>query len=152
MSTFVPQQVTRTYVQTLAGPPDRILPLLTPEGERHWAEGWDPTVLHDAPGRDGTVFVTRAHGHADTLWLLVRYDEVRGYVRYYRITPDSNVTELDVALRAVSPGVTQATVRYTYTGLSDEGNRLVASRTEEYYREFMMGWETALNRYLNATA
>jgi len=84
MTEFTPHQVTRTYTQTLAGTPERILPLLTPEGERARAEGWNPTVLFDAPGRDGTVFLTR---DPETLWLLVRYDAARGYVRYYRITP-----------------------------------------------------------------
>ena len=149
MTEFVPRQVTRTYTQTLAAPPERILPLLTPEGERAWAEGWDPTVLFDAPGKGGTVFVT---SDPDTLWLLERYDAARGYVRYYRITPDSNVTELDIVLRLVAPEVTEATVRYTYTGLSETGNALVASRTEEYYLGFMRHWEDALNRYLTATA
>ena len=54
MTEFIPRQVTRTYTQTLAATPERILPLLTPEGERDWAERWDPTVLFAAPGRDGT--------------------------------------------------------------------------------------------------
>jgi len=62
------------------------------------------------------------------------------------------VTELDVALRPVAADVTEATVRYTYTGLSEQGNALVASRTEEYYLGFMKHWEDALNRYLTATA
>src|SRR5262249_21989023 len=54
---FAPRQVTRTYVQSLAAPPDRILPLLTPLGERAWADGWDPTILHAAPAPGaGTVF------------------------------------------------------------------------------------------------
>ena len=54
--------------------------------------------------------------------------------------------------RPVAPDVTEATVRYTYTGLSETGNALVASRTEEYYLGFMQNWEDALNRYLTATA
>ncbi len=146
---FAPRQVTRVYVQHLAAAPDRILPLLTPLGERAWAEGWDPTILHAAPEPGpGTVFTTRHPGRPDTLWLMEEYDPARHRVRYVRVTPGSDVTQLDIALEAAGDDRTAATVRYTYTGFTEEGNALVASITEETYAHHLREWETALNHFL----
>jgi CubicO group peptidase (beta-lactamase class C family) len=146
---FAPRQVTRVYTQSLAATPDRILPLLTPLGERAWAEGWDPKILYTAPEPGtGTVFLTGHPGHADTLWLLEEYDPARHRVRYVRITPGSDVTQLEIVLEATTEDRTAATVRYTYTGFTDAGNALVAEMTEEHYARRLREWETALNHFL----
>src|SRR5262249_57429491 len=138
-----------TYVQSLAAPPDRILPLLTPLGERAWADGWDPTILHAAPEPGaGTVFVTRHAGRADTLWLLEEYDPARHRVRYVRVTPGSDVTELAIALEAAGADRTSATVSYTYTGFTPTGNALVDDMTEEHYAHRLRQLATALNHFL----
>ena len=55
-----PERVSHTYEQHLAAPPDRVLPLLTPLGERAWAVGWDPQMRWEPPGGGaGTLFVIR---------------------------------------------------------------------------------------------
>ena len=148
---FSPARVSRVYTQSLAAPPERILPLLTPLGERAWAGGWDPVILFEAPPPgDGTVFATRHPGQPDTIWLLEAFDRAGRHVRYLHVTPGSDVTEIDIALApsAGAPDRTDAVVRYTYTGLSERGNALVASMTEEHYRRFMSEWEQELNAYL----
>jgi hypothetical protein len=148
-----PTQVSRVYVQALAGTPAQILPVLTPIGEKAWAAGWDPVLRHEAaPPGEGTLFVTRHPGEPDTVWLLERFDAAAGHVRYLHVTPGSDVTEIDIQLRAVGPGRTEAEVRYTYTGFTERGNALVAARTDEYYRRFMVEWEEQLNRYLATLA
>jgi hypothetical protein len=45
-------------------------------------------------------------------------------------------------------GNTKARVRYTYTGLSAEGNREVEGFDENWFRQKMQGWEAAINHYL----
>jgi len=150
--TFTPRQVSRVYTQSLAAAPEEILPLLTPIGEKAWAEGWDPVMRHEAPvPGDGTLFATRHPGQPDTIWLLERFDPVGLQVRYLHVTPGSDVTEIDIALRpGGAPDRTEAVVRYTYTGFSERGNALVDAMTEEHYRGFMIEWEEQLNRYLAA--
>jgi hypothetical protein len=146
---FAPSQVTRVYTQSLAATPDRILPLLTPLGERAWAEDWDPTILYATPEPGaGTVFATHHPGRPDTVWVLEEYDPARHRVRYVRITPGSDVTQLEIVLEAVAADRTAATVRYTFTGFTQEGNALVASMTEEHYAHRLREWETELNHFL----
>ena len=148
---FAPRQVSHSYTQSLSAPPDEIMPLLTPLGEKAWCHGWDPVILFDAPAPgDGTLFATRRPGEPDTIWLLESFDAAGRHVRYLHVTPGSDVTEIDVALREApgAPDRTEATVRYTYTGLSERGNALVAATTAERYRRFMVEWEQELNGYL----
>jgi hypothetical protein len=148
---FRPRRVSRVYVQSLAGTPGRIMPLLTPLGEKAWAHGWDPVMLHEAPLGVGSVFSIRHPSKPDTIWLLETFDPA-GHVRYLHMTPGSDVTEIDIRLRAAGADRTDAEVRYTYTGLSDSGNALVDSWTEARYRDFMIEWEDELNRYLTGAA
>ena len=135
------------YTQHLVAPPDRVLPLLTPIGEKAWARGWDPTILHDAPGLVGTVFRTSAAGRPDTIWLCERY--APDGVRYTRVTPGSDVTEIEVALAATSAGC-DATVRYTFTTIGALGAAVVDRFTSAYWLELMRTWEEDLNRCLRA--
>lgn len=147
---FQPRQVTRSYEQRLAAPPERILPLLTPVGEKAWAPGWEPEVLFRPPaGEEGTVFATR-HGHAGkvTLWRMEEMDLAARRVRYVHVTAGVEVTELEIVLQPDGPERTLARVTYTFTGLSAEGNHEVEKQTEAHYAQWMKEWETELNHFL----
>jgi len=144
-----PQRVSRTYDQHLEAPPDRILPLLTPLGERAWAPGWEPEMRWEPPGGGaGTLFVVRHSGQPDAVWLLDTWEPASGHVHYVHVTPGSDVTEIDIRLRPEGKDGAVATVRYTWTALGPPGTALVESKTEEEYRRAMRHWELALNHYL----
>jgi len=144
------ERVSHVYEQHLEAPPERVLPLLTPLGERSWASGWEPDLRWEPPGGGaGTLFVTRHHtGHPDTLWLLDTWEPDAGHVHYVHVTPGSDVTEIDIRLRADGKARTVATVRYTWTALGEPGLALVRSKTPESYRRFMQEWERELNHFL----
>jgi hypothetical protein len=142
---FQPRQVTRSYEQTLAAPPERILPLLTAVGEKAWAPGWEPRVLYRPPeGDQGTVFMTAER----TLWRMEEMDLEARRVRYVHVTAGVEVTELEIVLQPDGPERTRARVTYTFTGLSEAGNRGVDEQTEEHYAKWMREWETELNHFL----
>jgi hypothetical protein len=145
-----PERVSHVYEQHLAATPDRVLPLLTPLGERAWASGWEPDLRWEPQGGGaGTLFVTRHHtGHPDTVWLLDTWEPGAGHVHYLHVTPGSDVTEIDIRLRPEGKDRTVATVRYTWTALGEPGVALVRSKTPESYRRFMQEWERELNHYL----
>jgi hypothetical protein len=161
------ERVSHHYEQHLEATPERVLPLLTPLGERAWASGWDPDVRWEPPaGGAGTLFVTRHPGHPaphetpeargsavarpgpDTVWLLYTWEPETGHVQYIHVTPGSDVTEIDIRLRPDGKDRTVATVRYTWTALGEPGLALVRSKTPESYRRFMQEWERELNHYL----
>ncbi len=145
----VAERVSHGYDQHLAAPPDRVLPLLTPLGERAWAAGWEPEIRWEPPaGRAGTLFVTRHTGQPETVWLLDAWDEAAGHVHYLHVTPGSDLTEIDIRVRPEGEGGSIATVRYTWTALGPPGVALVRRKTPEDYLRAMRHWEAALNHHL----
>ena len=56
----------------------------TPEGERGWAPGWDPSYPEGTPSEaPGTVFIT-SHGDQDTVWTIHHIDRERFTSAYSR--------------------------------------------------------------------
>jgi hypothetical protein len=110
----------------VALPPDEAIELFTPEGERTWVAGWDPTY----PGGDDGVFVTDA-----TTWVTVeRSERVR---RYARVTPGVQAGTVSVRCEPDGAG-TVATVGYELTALGPDADLAAFAAG---YADFMAGWE-----------
>lgn len=148
--TFRAARAVRTTTIRLNAAPNRVFPLFTPEGERHWAKGWNPEYRYPASGvvEPHAVFVTRGHQGRETIWTVLLYDPAALRVAYDRITPGLHAAIVEVACEPGPAGTTIGHVTYTFTGLSDEGNQFVQSRTDEAYRASIAEWETGINRYL----
>jgi hypothetical protein len=143
-------RVTRLGVQTWNAPPERVLPLLTPLGEKAWAVGWDPELRWQPPGNgEGTLFVTRSHGPGETVWVLHTFDPPGGRVAYSHLSPGFVLVELGLSLAPLGGERTKAEIRYTFTALSEAGNARVAQMTEDHFAAFMRDWEAELNHFLS---
>ena len=114
----------------------------TPEGERAWADGWDPGY---PAGRDpaaaddgdvpGTVFVT-----GPTTWVVT--ERTPTLVRYARLTP--GVTAGTVTVRCAPDGeATAAEVTYELTALSPEGEQHL-EHLADGYPAHIDGWARAI--------
>jgi len=87
-------------------PPAEAIHLFTPEGERAWAPGWDPTHA------SATVFTTDHHGQ--TIWVIT--DQTPDSRRYARVTPGVHAGTVEV--RCEPDGKhTHAHVTYELTAL-----------------------------------
>lgn len=96
----------------------------------------------------GAVFRTRQAGAMDAVWIVKEHDIEMGRIGYLVMRPDSRVTEINITVKDVANGTSTAEVRYTHTGLNEDGNRYVEGVTEEWYREYMRHWEEAINHFL----
>ena len=68
----------------------------TPEGERSWVPGWNPTYLGDQPTETpGTVFVT-SHGDADIIWIIHNIDRHAHTSMYSRVPLDTKLARVHV--------------------------------------------------------
>jgi len=123
----------------------RAFGLFEPEGERAWAEGWQPRYLHPQDGRaeQGMVFVT-GHGDEQTVWMVTRHEPAAGIVEYARVTPRSRVASVLVQCAALEPARTRVTVIYTFTGLSEAGNDIVRAMDDRRYAEYIDSWAAAI--------
>jgi hypothetical protein len=145
MSAFVGERAVRSHSFVLGLPKAEAFKLFEPEGERAWAQGWDPRYVFPADGRAeaGMVFTT-SHGSEETIWHLNRHDSAGGVVEYIRLTPGSRIATVLVQCAQEGGAATRVTVIYSFTGLSPAGNEYVRAMDEAHYRAFIEGWGTAI--------
>jgi hypothetical protein len=144
---FVAERITRSHSFVVALPLRETFPLFEPEGERAWADGWNPTYLFPRDGRaePGMVFST-GQGPESTIWMVMRHDPAAGLVEYVRTTPGSRIARVLVQCAEVAEKRTRVTVIYVYTGLSESGNAQVRQLDESTYRQDIEGWGRAIER------
>jgi polyketide cyclase/dehydrase/lipid transport protein len=133
----------------LDAPLARVFPLFTAEGERSWAPGWEPVILSGAVER-GSAFVTRAHSGIETTWIVADYRPAEGRVSYARLAQGSNIGLVDVICTAEEGGGTKVSVRYTLTGVSEQGRAFVREFLEpEHYARMIEEWRIATRAALS---
>jgi len=144
------QRISFRYTQTNVAAPARVFPLLCPVREAEWLPGWRYRMVHSDSGvaELGCVFATPDEDGSETIWVVTEYDPQTLRIAFVWVRPGLVATRLTIALRAAGVERTYADIAYTYTGLSQEGNELVASYTEAWFAEKMRGWESAINLYL----
>jgi hypothetical protein len=145
VSRFAGERVVRSHWFVLPMTVAQAFPLFEPEGERAWAQGWDPHYVYPPDGRTevGMVFTT-THGSEETLWTVIRHDPAAGLIEYLRVTPGSRVANVLVQCASADAQRTRVTVVYTFTALSEAGNAYVRAMDEARYRAFIEGWEAAI--------
>jgi hypothetical protein len=144
MTPFAAERVVRSHHFELPMAPRDAFRLFTPEGERAWAKGWEPTYLHPADGRatPGMVFTT-GHGGEETLWTMTRHEPEGGVVEYLRVTPGSRMGSVRVQCAGCGDG-TRVTVTYVLTALTPEGNATLRALDAAAYESFITSWRTAI--------
>jgi Polyketide cyclase / dehydrase and lipid transport len=147
MSAPPPASQVRSF--RLEAPLARVFALFTAEGERSWAPGWEPVMLSGAVER-GSAFSTRAHSGIETTWIVADYRPAEGRVSYARLAQGSNIGLVDVTCTAAESGGTVVTVRYTLTGVSEQGREFVREfLAPEHYSRMIEEWRVATSAALS---
>ena len=125
--------------------PDAAIHYFTPEGERRWVPGWDPSYPAGAAAEPapGLVFETEAHG-ARTTWVVTH--SAPRELAYSRVVPGEQAGTVAVRCERDGDG-TVAHVTYRLTALGPEAARRLAAFEEEYPR-FMGLWEELIGKAL----
>jgi hypothetical protein len=138
----------KTCTQHLLASPDKVFPLLCPTREYEWIEPWKCRMVHSQSGfaELDCVFVTDSPNEGEDVWVvsLYRPNEEIQFVRSNGL----RVIRYSITLTGKGDGTTKAEWRQVLTGLNDEGNRLVASVTDEAYQQRISVLERRLNHYL----
>ena len=148
MKIIKPIRATRTYTQQLVAGPATVFPLLCPVREADWIEGWNPQLVVSLTGvaEPDCVFTTSSEA-INAVWYITRHEPSAGFVEMLKITPNVTACRLTIQLRAAGVG-SEADITYSHTSLGPEGDKFVASFTEDFYRQFMQNWESRINHYL----
>jgi hypothetical protein len=147
---FLAERVQRSATFVLNAPIEKAFPLFGPIREKDWAAGWEPEILysnHDEVEQHMIFRTSSSHRDADHyLWVVSQYRPEIFFIEYTVSTPQ-RIWFITVSCRP-SDDKTTVTVTYTYTGLSDEGNRTNKMALEKMYVRNLKDWEEALNFYL----
>lgn len=143
-----PNRITRQYVQTLAGPPEGVFPLLCPVREHDWVNGWDPRIVLTSSGlaEMDCVFVTPGTPE-DAVWVITRHDPDEFLLEMLKFIPGMVVAKIVIQLESIPEG-SSANISYSYTSLSPQGDAALEGLSQEHFDVFMRTWEQELNHYL----
>lgn len=149
MKVSKPNAVSRTYTQTICRPPEEVFPLLCPVRESEWVNGWDPRLVLTNSGvaETGCIFVTPGLPQ-DAVWIMTDVDPDAHHVEILKVIPGVVVGAIAIQLRADGDQETLADIRYSYTSISEYGDRMLEQFNEEHFRTFMETWENEINHYL----
>lgn len=138
------------HIQHHPFPAEKVFPLLSPEGEKRWLDGWDYRLIHSDTGRIelGCIFSTDHHADEETLWVVTAYDERAREVGFVRHSPNKNVVEIHIQVKDEGEAKSASEISYLTTPLtSAENERLVMDLDQEFV-EMMDWWERSLHHYL----
>jgi hypothetical protein len=124
--------------------PVMALPLFTPEGERIWVEGWDPTYHSGATDEVGAVWST-SHG-ARTTWVTVARTEHQ--VAYARVSDNGTAGLVSVTCEPLNGGGTLVQVTYDLTATSTDG----VTRLEQFaaaFDDMLKAWRVLIDQRLS---
>ncbi|HXY02028.1 MAG TPA: hypothetical protein VEI49_00545 [Terriglobales bacterium] len=148
--TFQSKRVAHEYTQTNNASPEKVFPLLCPVREADWVPDWQYRLIYSESGvaELGCIFTTLNDDGRETTWVVTEYDPAAFKIAFTWFTPGLMLAQIKIQLHTKSPRETTAHIRYTYTGLSEEGNRIVNHYDRNWFNHKMKGWEAAINHYL----
>lgn len=139
----------RTAEITVELPRDQAMTLFTPEGERRWADGWNPDYPEpDRREGPGAVFTT-AHGGHHTTWIMV--DHTPDKIRYARVVRGMTAGTVAVEVIGSRGHNTRLRVSYDLTALTSAGQTWLEAFASEYGTE-LAAWGTEIAAALHRSS
>lgn len=146
---FEAERLHRSASILIDAPIEKTFPLFGPVREKEWAAGWEPEMLftNNPLVEEHMIFQTKGHeGEGKYTWAVTTFQPERHLIEY---TVSTIERIWFIRVECASQGEkTSATISYTYTGLTEEGNRKNKSAIERMYKHNLNDWQTAINYYL----
>lgn len=145
-----PNRVSHSYTQHLNAPPPAVFELLCPVRETEWVNDWRPKRVLSESGlaEPGCIFITPGIPE-DALWLMTDYDKEALRLEIVKVIPGVVIGRITVALSADGDDACAADITYSYTSISDHGDRALDEFTADHFTSFMVAWEKELNHFLS---
>lgn len=142
------RRATNRYVQRIEAAPEQVFPLLCPVREAEWLPGFEYRMVHSVSGvaELGVVFTTMDDAGTETVWTVTRYRPPTA-ISFFRVTPGLMTTHIDIDIEPGEDG-SHVHIGYTFTALSDAGDRAVVGMSDADWTGKMEGWERAMNHWL----
>lgn len=132
----------------LVAKPEAVFPLLCPEKELEWIDGWEYEMIYSSSGfaERGCTFRTNLPPEGEAIWFMTRHAPPYE-AEYVRFAAGLAITCLNIRLADVECG-TVADVTFTFTGLTERGNDYLAEHAAIQSENAVNRMERALNHFL----
>jgi hypothetical protein len=125
-------------------PAHKAIALFTPEGERDWVPGWNPTYpTGNASETPGTVFIS-AHGSVETIWLIHTIDIHECQVSYSRFTPGHHAGTVRVSCDDTPRGGAVVSVTYDMSLLPGSDPSGLDPYDDHQFEAMLADWAQAI--------
>ena len=95
--------------------------------------------------------VVRTHGmegdQGQLVWTVTRYEPSVHHITYTETNPARMFT-VDVQCSEHGDSLTDATVTYSFVGLTESGNQTNANSAKDLFESDLKDWQAAINQYL----
>jgi Polyketide cyclase / dehydrase and lipid transport len=140
MSEFKAKRTERSFSHPVEATPEEIFPLLCPQRELEWLDGWEYSEVYLETGFSeyNGVFqttLTLKSGQTAT-WMVTNY-EPPNRIGFAIFTPGSHLQKLDIVVEPAEKSGSKLTWTRTYTGLSEEGNALAEEIVGDPFTQMM---------------
>ena len=146
---FTGSRVIKSATLHIDFPPAQVFPLLCPQRECDWLDGWDFTWIHSASGyaEQDCVFTTSLPQDGPTIGIFTSYLPDR-HLEYVKVTPGFLLLRWSMDLVEPVTGSTSLDMTWTVTGMSRDGNRFVEESLDSRFNALMTRLEKSMNHYL----
>ncbi len=147
---YLPYRKVFTCKQFHKAPAQQVFPLLCPEREKEWLDGWNYSMIYSQSGliEQDCVFQTHHNGSAPTTWLVTKYDLPGQSIEYFRIKTTDYVVKINIDLDDAGDGTCYSNITYQYTATNRQQAAFIHFHMSDFFNKTMQWWEKALNYYL----
>ena len=150
MPVFKPERITKQVNMTIQALPDEVFPLLCPVREYEWIEPWQCDMVYSESGiaENNCIFLTDLPDRGGPeIWTVSRYEPNR-CIEFVRFTPGEKIVRLDIWLAPTASGHCDLLWRKIFTGLSQNGNRVVETLANNQFEIESQMIQRMLDHYL----
>ena len=98
------------------------------------------------------IFITQPEMPSEpenSIWVVTKYDLANWALEMYKVAPEHTISTLQISLVCDSDDSTTAHISYEITAIGAAGDKFLEEFTEDWYKDFMVEWEKAMNHYLD---
>ncbi|MEN6349578.1 MAG: hypothetical protein ABFD08_09330 [Syntrophomonas sp.] len=150
---FKAKKVTRSHIVELQAASEVVFPLLCPVREEEWIPGWEEEtyeLVYSQSGFNelGCIFRTRYLYDTESLWTCIKYDEKRYEIEFLIYIKDVVIRTMNILLNKNTDGTCSARFGYTDTAISEKGNIMVDSFSDDECQRSVAFLGSMINYFL----
>lgn len=131
-------------------PASLVFPLLCPERQKDWLDGWSYEMKYSESGliEQDCIFYTSTDSQTKDVWVVSFYDIVDRQIEFLRVSPEACVIKINMTVKDIKDQQAETEIIYTYTALNPRRAFFLEHYMEPLLQKSVNMWGESLNRFL----